>query len=90
MEYCQKGALFDLLRKEHVGKHKFLRWAREIASGMHYLHNDYHIIHRDLKSPNILVDSNDTLKICDFGSLYSWDKTYMQSAIMSVCGTSQW
>lgn len=26
MEYCEKGSLFDLLSKEQVGKHKFLRW----------------------------------------------------------------
>lgn len=50
MEYCEKGGLFDVLHHQHVGKTKFLRWAREIASGMQYLHT-LKIIHRDLKSP---------------------------------------
>lgn len=64
--------------------------AKEIATGMQYLHNEWKIIHRDLKSPNILVDGNNTLKICDFGSLYTFNQTYMQSLVMSCVGTSQW
>jgi serine/threonine protein kinase len=76
----------------------FMRWSVEVATGMAYLHS-LKIAHRDLKSPNILVDNQDTLKICDFGSLYSWDQrinsqnqapTQMASVVMSVCGTSQW
>uniref|UniRef100_A0A1I7SFU4 Protein kinase domain-containing protein n=1 Tax=Bursaphelenchus xylophilus TaxID=6326 RepID=A0A1I7SFU4_BURXY len=89
MEYCEQGGLFDVLRRTHVDKKLFIDWSKGIAAGMQYLHS-LKIVHRDLKSPNILVDNANTVKICDFGSLYSWDKTYMPSVVMSVCGTSQW
>jgi len=70
MEYCEKGGLFDVLRNEEVGKSTFCRWTREVAEGMAYLHS-LKIVHRDLKSPNILVNTKGCLKIADFGSLYT-------------------
>ncbi|KAI6203818.1 Mitogen-activated protein kinase kinase kinase [Aphelenchoides besseyi] len=88
-EFCEKGSLFDVLRRIELGKSQFLRWCQEVAHGMSYLHS-LRIVHRDLKSPNILVNVNDTLKICDFGSLYTMDATHMASAKMSIVGTSQW
>lgn len=51
MEYCEQGNLFDVLhRKQVVDKARFLRWSREIAAGMEYIHRRK-IVHRDLKSP---------------------------------------
>jgi serine/threonine protein kinase len=39
----------------------------DAAKGMNYLHSsDPPVIHRDLKSPNLLVDKHWTIKICDF------------------------
>ncbi|EGG23211.1 hypothetical protein DFA_05343 [Cavenderia fasciculata] len=39
---------------------------KQIITGMEYLHSQ-EIIHRDLKSGNILIDSNNHIKICDMG-----------------------
>jgi len=43
-----------------------LRLAYDIADGMLYCH-ERGLIHRDLKTKNVCVDSNDRAKICDFG-----------------------
>lgn len=44
------------------------RIAQDIASGLHFLHtNKEKVIHRDLKSTNVLIDSSFRAKITDFG-----------------------
>lgn len=54
MEYCPNGQLFSYLnntkQKTVLRPAKMMDWAKQIAKGMHYLHNNK-IIHRDLKSP---------------------------------------
>ena len=39
-----------------------------LLAGMNYLHSCRPmVVHRDLKSPNLLVDRDWTIKVCDFG-----------------------
>ena len=44
----------------------WLRYAREIAQAMEYLHAKG-VVHRDLKDGNVLVDAAGTCKVADFG-----------------------
>lgn len=55
MEYCQYGPLFEFLHSGACFAPKqILKWAKEIAYGMTYLHM-HKIIHRDLKSPKYVL-----------------------------------
>lgn len=87
MEYCPFGQLYDYLKNgQPVPPKKMVDWAKQIASGMHYLHV-HKIIHRDLKSPNVLISYNDVLKISDFGTSRQWND---RSTRMSFAGTVAW
>ncbi|XP_052207067.1 receptor-like protein kinase HSL1 [Diospyros lotus] len=71
-EYMPNGSLGSLL---HVTKGCLLDWctrfriAVDAAEGLSYLHHDCFppIVHRDVKSSNILLDSEFGAKIADFG-----------------------
>ena len=52
------------------------RLAKEIAAGLDYLHSR-NVLHRDIKSPNILLDRHCQVKISDFG-LARWRVDPMQ------------
>ncbi|XP_072930917.1 mitogen-activated protein kinase kinase kinase 12 [Epargyreus clarus] len=87
MEYCQYGPLFDFLHSGATFSTKqILKWAKQIANGMSYLHS-HKIIHRDLKSPNVLISDDLVLKVSDFGTSREWNDV---SAIMSFTGTVAW
>ena len=55
MEYCPYGQLYEVLRDpKDIPPLLRLNWAKQIASGMNYLHT-HKIIHRDLKSPKYVL-----------------------------------
>jgi alpha-tubulin suppressor-like RCC1 family protein len=70
-EFCDLGNLFDFLHnnpRSELAEADRIRIALEIAKGVNYLHSfDTPILHRDLKSLNILLDKNMSVKIADFG-----------------------
>ncbi|XP_066543765.1 mitogen-activated protein kinase kinase kinase 13 [Amia ocellicauda] len=87
MEYCAHGQLYEVLRAgRKITPRLLVDWASGIASGMNYLHL-HKIIHRDLKSPNVLVTHNDAVKISDFGTSKELSD---KSTKMSFAGTVAW
>ncbi|XP_071788407.1 mitogen-activated protein kinase kinase kinase 9-like isoform X2 [Asterias amurensis] len=100
MEYARGGALNRVLssncKKLGLPPDVLVDWAYQISEGMHYLHTEAPIplIHRDLKSSNILINEkigdNDfygkTLKITDFGLAREMYRTTR----MSAAGTYAW
>lgn len=68
-ELMSFGSLYNLLHLKktiQLGPEIKLRIARDVARTFHYMHS-LGIVHRDLKSHNILIDENYNIKVCDFG-----------------------
>ena len=80
-EYSSKGSIFDLLHSQGnsnynlhlISRNKVVlddcqifKIIKEMASAIQYLHTRK-ILHCDLKSQNILLSEDWTVKICDFG-----------------------
>ncbi|KAM3608397.1 uncharacterized protein V6R79_024442 [Siganus canaliculatus] len=90
-EYASGGSLYDYLsseESEEMDIGQIMTWAAEIARGMHYLHSEapVKVIHRDLKSRNVVLTADKVLKICDFGA----SKFLTHTTHMSLVGTFPW
>jgi hypothetical protein len=96
MEYCSGGDLYDLLKNKKIDLPWKLRKKilLQIAIGMNFLHShEPPIIHRDLKSLNILLTndlskSSDTnIKIADFGLCREYEENIPMT---QRAGTNSW
>ncbi|KAE9607475.1 putative protein kinase TKL-CTR1-DRK-2 family [Lupinus albus] len=90
-EFLPRGSLYRLIHRpsNQLDVRRRLRMALDAARGMNYLHNcTPMIVHRDLKSPNLLVDKNWVVKVCDFGLSRMKNSTFLSSR--STAGTAEW
>uniref|UniRef100_A0A4W4ELL4 Protein kinase domain-containing protein n=1 Tax=Electrophorus electricus TaxID=8005 RepID=A0A4W4ELL4_ELEEL len=90
-EYASGGSLYEYLSSadsEEMDMGQVMTWAVDIAKGMHYLHAEapVKVIHRDLKSRNVVLTADNVLKICDFGA----SKFLSHTTHMSLVGTFPW
>ncbi|KAF1861363.1 hypothetical protein Lal_00025647 [Lupinus albus] len=87
-EFMSRGSLYDYLHKQRgVFKlQSLLKIATDVSKGMNYLHQN-NIIHRDLKTANLLMDENELVKVADFGVA----RVQTQSGVMTAeTGTYRW
>ncbi|KAI9195565.1 hypothetical protein LWI28_016111 [Acer negundo] len=90
-EFLPRGSLFRLLQRNttKLDWRRRILMALDIARGMSYLHHcNPPIIHRDLKSSNLLVDKHWTVKVGDFGLSRLKHETYLTTK--NGKGTPQW
>uniref|UniRef100_A0A6B2L1A0 Protein kinase domain-containing protein n=1 Tax=Arcella intermedia TaxID=1963864 RepID=A0A6B2L1A0_9EUKA len=87
-EYLPNKDLQYMLDKCHKNKETIdplyaLKFAHDIASGMHWLHcSQPKIIHRDLKPANVLIDQYNNAKIADFGlSIVNQEKEKLEKKL---------
>eukprot|EP01122_Echinamoeba_exundans_P017348 TRINITY_DN911_c2_g1_i6.p1 TRINITY_DN911_c2_g1~~TRINITY_DN911_c2_g1_i6.p1 ORF type:complete len:395 (-),score=52.10 TRINITY_DN911_c2_g1_i6:10-1194(-) len=84
-ELCSKGSLYEVLMnaapQSITGKMR-KQFALDAALGMLYLHSES-LIHRDLKTTNLLVNENFSVKVADFGT----SKIVTEDRTLTQCGT---
>ncbi|OHT02315.1 TKL family protein kinase [Tritrichomonas foetus] len=82
-KYIANGSLYSMLHtKKTLDAAEKTLIAYGISAGMQFLH-DREIIHRDLKTQNVLLDDNNVPVICDFGS----SRIEVEGAMTSSFGT---
>ena len=89
MEYMDLGCLTGILhvRKGCIPEKIISYILRQVLKGLMCLHNR-HIVHRDIKSDNVMVSSNGDIKLGDFG--YAAQLTVERLERESRVGTVYW
>jgi len=86
-EFVRNGSLRDMLSPQSgvkLGWDRRLRMLRDAARGVAYLHSrSPPVIHRDLKTSNLLVEDNYEIKVADFGLA----RIKQEGATLTRCGT---
>ncbi|XP_005113408.1 mitogen-activated protein kinase kinase kinase 20, partial [Aplysia californica] len=89
-EFAPNGSLYSYMRnpENEMDFLQIVKWATEIATGMNYLHWEapVKVIHRDLKSKNVVIAEDWTCKLCDFGA----SRFIGSTTKMSLAGTFPW
>ncbi|XP_044476139.1 putative wall-associated receptor kinase-like 16 [Mangifera indica] len=93
-EFVNNGTLFEHIHNKdkapNISWETRLRIAAETAGVLFYLHSAAAtpIIHRDVKSANILLDHNFTAKVSDFGTskLVAIDETQLSTVVQGTLG----
>ena len=75
IEYCENGNLLSLVspdkrpfaNQRHQYFNQIRNYFKDVLSALDYCHNDMRISHHDIKPHNIVIDSYNHAKLCDFG-----------------------
>ncbi|OAD79140.1 hypothetical protein PHYBLDRAFT_1121, partial [Phycomyces blakesleeanus NRRL 1555(-)] len=87
MEYMEGGALTDVIDHNNMTEQDIATVCFETAKGLHHLHSQ-NIIHRDIKSDNVLMNFQGQVKISDFG--YCAKLTDQKNKRATMVGTPYW
>ncbi|KAI8799362.1 kinase-like domain-containing protein [Cladochytrium replicatum] len=87
MELMEAGPLNEIIDNNTINEGQIAAICHESIKGLHHLHSR-HVIHRDIKSDNVLLNANGNVKITDFG--FSAKLTVDRGKRATMVGTPYW
>ena len=84
--FCEGGDMYKKIFKEkntYFEENTIINWLVQLLLGLSYIH-DKKIVHRDIKTKNIFIQNDNTLRIGDFGIAKIFDQT---QTINKIVGT---
>lgn len=91
MEYCDCGSFRDILdaRMRVFSEDQISLILHDLLMGLQIIHEQYRIVHRDIKAANILLTSTGEIRIADFGVSRRFEASGTCHT-MTVVGTPYW
>jgi len=87
-KWMKNGNISEFLRRD--GQFNRRPLLIDIARGLNYLHSQ-HVVHGDLKGPNILIDDNHNAVLCDFGlASITADAESAHASTVNSAGSIRW
>jgi serine/threonine protein kinase len=87
-DYCRGGELFFHLKRLRTFSEDMVRfYSAEIVCALDHLHSN-HVVYRDLKPENVLLDQDGHVRITDFG--LSRDNVMTDTGATTFCGTPEY